>query len=382
MQGKAEHLRIWWLTAFLLLLSFAPARIYWDAWREGVGFAGMPLFAKTRIDSTLPEIRALALPTETQFGYDGQFYAQLAIDPTLRRDEFDQALDLPAYRSLRIAMPACAWLLGVCDPLRSINVYACLNAFAWIGMLVILFRRLAPLNLRRAAVIAALLLSQGTLTSISRSLTDLPATTFLLAALLAHGPWGRGAWFFTAVITRETALISFPGFLKFRPIHEALNWRNWLPLVPAIGIFVLWYLYVHTRFPGHTLSGGENFTLPFTGLFQKISGAFLAFCSVPSRHHFFELIAPLSLTFQGGYFIVFRRPDCQVWRFAIPWAALLLCLGPWVWVEQLAFTRVLLPLTVAFNLSLVLQSHSRTEWLFCFIAGNIGLGLLAFNIYF
>ena len=50
------------------------------------------------------------------FTYDGQFYAQLALDPLLRNPAIDRALDQPPYRARRILFSWTAWLAGFGRP--------------------------------------------------------------------------------------------------------------------------------------------------------------------------------------------------------------------------------------------------------------------------
>jgi hypothetical protein len=61
----------------------------------------------------LPEVRALDPPALSPWGYDGQFYAQIALDPTLQNPDLERALDSPHYRARRIGLPALAALFGL-----------------------------------------------------------------------------------------------------------------------------------------------------------------------------------------------------------------------------------------------------------------------------
>jgi hypothetical protein len=49
-------------------------------------------------------------------GYDGQFYAQLAIDPLITDPAIDRALDDPPYRARRILFSWTAHLVGLGQP--------------------------------------------------------------------------------------------------------------------------------------------------------------------------------------------------------------------------------------------------------------------------
>ena len=49
-------------------------------------------------------------------GYDGQFYAQLAVDPLLQSPGIENALDAPAYRARRILLSWTAYVFGFRTP--------------------------------------------------------------------------------------------------------------------------------------------------------------------------------------------------------------------------------------------------------------------------
>ena len=71
--------------------------------------------------------------TSGRWGFDGQFYAEVGLDPLLRDPQLGTALDSPTYRSRRILMPWLAWLGGLGHPSWILNVYAALNLVFWVG---------------------------------------------------------------------------------------------------------------------------------------------------------------------------------------------------------------------------------------------------------
>src|SRR5262249_34025125 len=88
------------------------------------------------------------------------------------------------------------------------------------------------------------------------------------------------------------------------------------------------------------------------------------------------LLSVLALTAQAAYLIVRRRPEDAWWRAGAGYAALFLVLGEAVWEGHPgAATRVLLPLTLAFNV-LCARHRAPLWWL---ITGNLAVaaGLLA-----
>ncbi|MES1194835.1 MAG: hypothetical protein ABUL65_03000, partial [Opitutus sp.] len=77
-----------WLAAFLFVglvaAKFSPQ----------TGFNSLIRFGATWQDRRLPQLAALPLATAADSsGYDGQFYAQVAIDPLLRDPHLVTALD-------------------------------------------------------------------------------------------------------------------------------------------------------------------------------------------------------------------------------------------------------------------------------------------------
>ena len=77
------------------------------------GFLGLIYFGREYLRKAIPEIQMIDPPTSSQYGYDGQFYAQIAISPLLSRDDLIQALDNSSYRARRIGMPAVAFMIGL-----------------------------------------------------------------------------------------------------------------------------------------------------------------------------------------------------------------------------------------------------------------------------
>ena len=72
------------------------------------------------------------------------------------------------------------------------------------------------------------------------------------------------------------------------------------------------------------------------------------------------------------------NPAGALFGLGAAWAVLFLFLGPQVWGEQYASTRVLLPLTFAFNVRLHSAAGARGDraW---FVAGNAGLAWMALS---
>src|SRR5476649_2445749 len=91
-------------------------------------------------------------------GYDGQFYAQIALDPTFRRPDLPGALDNPGFRGQRIFLPAIAHVLGLGRPKAVLFIYAALNLAFWYALLAALVRQLPAASTRSFLVLFAIML--------------------------------------------------------------------------------------------------------------------------------------------------------------------------------------------------------------------------------
>ena len=112
--------------------------------------------SRHRRSSRRNESRALrAIPhfRSPLVSYDGQFYAQRALDPLLRDPEVDHAMDLAPFRARRILFSWTAYLLGMGRPAWIIEAYALQNVVCWLIIAVLLTRWLSPVSARGLAVV-------------------------------------------------------------------------------------------------------------------------------------------------------------------------------------------------------------------------------------
>jgi hypothetical protein len=79
-------------------------------------------------DSEAPALREVPHFTYPAWAsYDGQFYAQRALDPFCRDPLVDHAIDLPPFRARRILFSWTAYTLGLGRPAWIIEIYALQN---------------------------------------------------------------------------------------------------------------------------------------------------------------------------------------------------------------------------------------------------------------
>ena len=136
---------------------------------------------------------------------------------------------------------------------------------------------------------------------------------------------------------------------------------------------VMWSYYV-TQTVGRDTVGMFNFTYPFVGFFRKLyfswSEAFSEFPRMP----ILEMLAPISMAVQAIWMV--RQMDWRSrwWLFGAGAVLLSVVIGDFVWASQSAYARCLLPMTVAFNVTLFqhayLTSERKRVWWWM---GNLGL---------
>jgi hypothetical protein len=302
-------------------------------------------------------------------GYDGQYYAQLAYDPALRLPETRDAMDNPIYRARRILLPALAWLLALGQPMWIVHVYSVLNIVAWLALAAVLWRLLAVRDLRSWLAWAGVLFSGGTITSVRRALTDLGALALLAGGMLAvertRGQTGAGL-VAAASLARETSLLTLAGIVR-RPW---LSRANALLLAIAVAPLALWLIYIRWLL-GAGDTGWANLTLPLAGLAGTVGADVSAALHSGDRPlAWTTMAATVGLIVQAVYLATRPRLEDGWWRIGAVYALLMLCLNSPVWDGfPGAATRVLLPMTLAFNV-LVIRNRSAAAWL---IAGNLAV---------
>jgi len=308
-------------------------------------------------------------------GYDGLYYAQIALDPTLRDPALPRAIDNLSYRARRILPPALAWAGGFGRPDWIICIYPWLNIVAWLALAAGLWRLLDVTTLRGLVAWTGVLFSAGALASVRLALTDLIALALLAGALLAaeRERWrGSVACLSLAALSRETSVLGLAGLMT-RPW---LSRRNALAAVAVAAPLALWLAYVRWRV-GPADAGWSNLTLPVVGWIEKLIAASQALRTVQDRPlAWTTFLATIALSVQAIYVLTRWQWSQTWWRIGAAYTVLLLTLGTAVWEGfPGAATRVLLPLTLAFN---VLVHRQRASW-FWLLAGNLSVfaGLLA-----
>lgn len=348
-----------------LILSLVFAGLVLTKFNPSTGMTSLIRFGETWQDRRLPALTDLPIATlPGANGYDGQFYAQLAIDPLLRDPHLSQAIDAPSYRARRILLPGAAALLGLGNPWWTLQVYALLNVMCWFVLGWLLHKDLGSATWMSIAQWAGCMFSMGILDSVRQSLVDLPA---LLLLTLAASAWSRvhpgraTLWLTLGNLAKETDVLGTLALMGDQLVAKARRWTTFWLLAVAVIPLAIWSLYVHQSLPATGAAEGfGNFTWPLLGVIthaQLCTGAILH-GSWDSRYTF-GLLSVLSLATQ--VMVLWRRPevDSAWWRVGAAYSLLLPFLGPWVWSGYWATCRAVLPMTVAFNL---LLPKTRSFW--------------------
>jgi hypothetical protein len=362
----------------LFVVSFAQ---YYDS---AYGFTGLIQFAS----SAEEEIAAVRDVPHARFpgagGYDGQFYAQLAVDPLLRDPGIDRALDNPPYRARRILFSWTAWAAGLGRPAWILQAYAVQNAVAWLLLAWLLARLLPPTSVRNFAAWCGCLFSHGLLISARLALVDGPSLLVVAAAVTAVASsrhWLGAALLGVSGLARETNLAA--GVV----LAPAGRWdaRGVLRLVlgalVAVLPLALWLDYLRSIYRGATLAGGDHLVAPVTTFLRAWEEAIrLVSQNGWASYGRFNLMVVIALTTQAAWVVLsVKRWREPWWRVGIAYVALMLTVHWVVWEGYPgAITRVVLPLTVAFNL---LLPRDRWFWPLA-ILGNLTVipGLFFFEV--
>jgi len=234
------------VTATVAALVFALVR--WHTWAHGHISKFVLVGRHFATPSQLPR----GMPVAKTFGYDGQFFYRMALNPlNFHHTAYGITMDRP-YRYMRVGYPVLTWLVSagqhslVPVMLVAVNI-AAIGAMGYLGAVF------AVQGGRHA--LAGLLMPGyfGVLTSLSRDTAEPLAAALLLAGLLAvraRRPVLAAAFLAYGVLTRETVLVAVAalaimrviGVLRHqqppRPCRDDLAWA-----VPAVA-FAAWQLVV------------------------------------------------------------------------------------------------------------------------------------------
>ncbi len=353
--GPQERLkRLIYKSIYLAAFIFFSFKIH-QFHHHNYGYTLLPLFSHDFEEQSLDILKATPHYTHDD-GYDGQFYAQLALKPSAQGIEIEKALDNYTYRARRILFSWTAWALGMGDPYWVLQAYSFQNALFWFLTALLLIHWLPPVNWQNTLRFLACFFTLGLINSFSRALLDGPS--LFLIALGAYLVETRRTWLGAATLGlaglgKETNILSIGALIGPGKLRSHLNPQFFLKAALVIIPFCLWFAFVTSSSQlGRSVNvGGRNFEFPFVGAFET----FLMIIKEAGEKGFpagtlLTLATLGSLLVQGIYLLARPKWD-SVWsRIGIAFAVLMLILGPAVWEGLQAAPRVLLPMTIAFNI--------------------------------
>ncbi|WP_414661934.1 hypothetical protein [Horticoccus sp. 23ND18S-11] len=314
-----------------------------------------------------------------RWGFDGQLYAEMALDPLLLDPHLHIALDDPPYRAQRILLSWIAAVLGLGNPFWTLNAFAALNLIFWVGFAWLAARLFAPLGWAGLGGYAAMLVTCGIIESMQASLTDLPSFTLILGALMLGGTGGAVVLALAALV-RTTSLIGFVGLAELPPPwREAIKKNIVRGLIAAVPV-ALWVLYVLWRFRGREVGfDGGNLAMPFRGMMEKLGEFSVTAFHGPIRWHrwpfelyksydLHALLTIVSVVTQTIFIALHRDWRNPLWRWGAVVAVYFSCISFLSWESHFTITRHALPMTLVFNL--LLAARPGRAWLIWFLLGN------------
>ena len=298
------------------------------------------------------------IPRVGRFGYDGQFYAALAIDPFLRSPETVKALDAPAYRATRILVPMLAWLVSLGRPGVAVVAY---QGLCWVLSILAIATVAAWLRRESGSPWWALVLAAnaGLVTAMFRTTLDGAAACFVVATLwlarterhregMATGAAGTLCREISCIVPLALALNE----LAARRYRRALGYAV-VPLVPALA----WQAYMRAVWhPNVRLPASVG--VPAVALVDKAVAVAGGRGMLLSQEFWGTLAACLSVL--AGLAVAARRDRLEPGRLVfVAFAILALVLAPRAYADAYGFSRHLI---VAPFLALPLAAAERSLW--------------------
>ena len=260
------------LIATLAALAFALAR--WQTWAHG----SISRFILVGRHFATPAQLPHGMPVAPTYGYDGQFFYRLAINPlNFHHTAYGITMDRP-YRYMRIGYPALTWLVSLGQHFLVPIMLVAVNIAA-VGALGYLGARFAVDSGRHA--LAGLLLPGyfGLITSLSRDTAEPLAAVCLLAGLLAiraRRPVLAAAFLAYGALTRETVMVAVAAIAIMRVTGmlrgQARAGRDDLAWAVPTAAFAAWQVVVKAATGSVPLlaDGGRNAGAPFVAPLEAL----------------------------------------------------------------------------------------------------------------
>ncbi len=260
------------LIATLAALAFALAR--WQIWAQG----NISRFILVGRHFTTPAQLPHGIRVAPTYGYDGQFFYRLALNPlNFHSTAYGITMDRP-YRYMRIGYPALTWLVSLGQHFLVPIMLVAVNIAA-IGALGYLGAMFAIDGGRHA--LAGLLLPGyfGLITSLARDTAEPLGAACLLAGLLAiraRRPVLAAALLAYGALTRETVMVAVAAIAIMRVTGilrgQARAGRDDLVWAVPTAAFAAWQVVVKAANGSVPLlaDGGRNAGAPFVAPLEAL----------------------------------------------------------------------------------------------------------------
>ena len=323
------------------------------------------------------------------YGYDGEFYYRLALDPlTQKAEDFGVRFDNPAFRQQRIGYPLLVWTLSAGNkaavPALMVLVnLICLGGISFIGALMAKQKGKSALW---GCVITAY---PGFMMSYGRNLAEIVTAFWIIAGIYAlHERRALlAAIIFTiATFCRETSLLVPAGaglfflycYVKNERSIKVYPWH--LMLLPLV-LHIAWIQFLSMRWNMPPISGGaQDIGLPFVGIFNFLQSNLANNSLLSKVNIFFFLFCMVTFVVSAT---ALKQSEANI-NIKISWSlytALLLLLSNVIWLSFGEFTRAFTE-TFLLSVLIILGWSPRRAWIYISYSAYVILSWVTMGIYF
>jgi hypothetical protein len=208
------------------------------------------------------------------------------------------------------------------------------------------------------------------------SLLDGPSLLLIAIGMLALDrgrPWIAAVTFGISGLGRETNLLTpaaqiDPAARGVRSIVQQL-----LQVVVIVLPVAVWFDYLYSIYRGTLYTSGHVLAAPLSWYWWRWRMTLSGLQNDGwQSSHVFTLIIVVSLTVQALFMFLRPRWRSAWWRLGVSYAALMLLFGRPLWEGIPGGLRVVLPLTLAFNVLLLDVRQGRWFWPL-WVAGNLSV---------
>jgi hypothetical protein len=352
--------------AYLCIVSLFVWRVA-SFYEPRTGFTSLIGFGDLFEPGALPTLKALPhVVRRHSAGYDGQFYAQLAMDPLLRDPATDRAMDDAPLRARRILFAWTAYLSGWGRPRWILQAYAIQNAVCWLALAALLITWFPPHDARLVSLWGATVLTGGLIWSVRASLLDGPSLLLIaigMAALERGRAWVAAAIFSVAGLGRETNLLAAASLLAPKPLSWKFVLIRAAQTILVVVPFAIWLDYMYAIYLDRVYTSGQTLAVPFAGFAWKWRSILARVGAGTGWQSRYSVVTLISITAQTLFLLARPRWNDAWWRLGFAYVMLMSVLGQPLWTgEPGTAARVLLPLTLAVNVLLRACDRPASFW--------------------